>query len=181
MPNPRPLSLLLLPAIVLLTVRCGGDPPAPAAPPPVVFRNPLLEAKPGEWARYDLAGGLELTQTVESVQTPPHGNAVVIQEETRHLESNRIDRSAPTRYGLNNFLWGFESAGGVVAEIALEEIDVAGRTWPCVRVDVVSSQTGRVRTWYSPEAPVFGMVRQVRYETSGEETVKAEINAWGEK
>lgn len=151
----------------------GGEAPLPKA---FVFENPLRDAKPGEWARYQWEGDRIMLLTVREID--PITRQVMIEEEYRDPELNSLLTNDTLSLGPNHFLHGFDSAGAIILAMTFEKIRVAGHEWPCLRVDFVSPTQGEVRCWYSSEVPVTGLVKQVRHSQDGEEVVNVLLLDW---
>jgi hypothetical protein len=162
-----------------LAAGCGGGENAATASPAKkgpVFRNPFLDGKPGEWARYRWEEGKEMTLTLEELN--PVSHQVVVHEEYRDPDKDTLMGADNLYLGPNHFLFGFDSSGAVIQEVSFETIRVAGRDWPCIRVDLIGRAQGTFRTWYSDEVPVTGLVKQVKVKKDGSETVSTLLEDW---
>lgn len=141
-----------------------------------VFRNPILDAKAGEWARFDLYGGeQQMVQKVTQVDSVTH--RVTILRRTTQLPSGKLVGSEPHHYGPNHFLFGY---AGIIEKIHPDEIVVAGRTFRCLCIEY-RSLGGLVKTWYTPKVTCLGMLKQVIVSPRGQSRVNAVLVAWGRK
>ena len=136
------------------------------------FQNPLLGAQPGEWTVHRVMNGVMMRLEILSVHPLTH--AVTLRDERRDPKNDKIVGSSVLEVGTNHFLFGFESAGGVVTSVYPDEITVAGRSWRCLCVETSSPTMGPVRSWYSPEVPTTGLLKQER-GGGGPHAVTAEL------
>jgi hypothetical protein len=139
----------------------GHDTGAEPDAEPFRMVNPLAEAQVGEWALYRLLDGK--TMRMEIVDVHPQTRVVTVEEEQRDPRTNaRVSLDANKKFRPNHFLWGFDGVGAIVHRIYPDRITVAGRTFDCFCVETSARSMGPVKTWYSPDIPALGMVRQER-------------------
>jgi hypothetical protein len=164
-----------------------GNSPAPGPRGDYRFGNPVLNAKPGEWAHYVEFGSRKLE--LEVLRNDPGRRAVEIRTTVRGPRGAIIDPPAPAWKPYNFFLWGyskkedalsnqFDGPGWVLQEVFEDRITVAGRDWDCLAVRFMSPMHGPVVQWYSQEVPVLGMLKMVRTRL-GKEEVQLELENWG--
>jgi hypothetical protein len=170
--------------VFLLGAAAGGTwmylrPVEGVAPPDGddVYRivNPLAQVEVGEWALY--RKGDNKTMRLEVIGVHPATKVVTIREDIRDEKTNAPVSSNDLKVGPNHFLWGFDSAGALVARIYEDPVTVAGRTFDAFCVETSARSMGPVRHWYSPDVPVIGLIRQERVE-EGPYSVLAELVDW---
>ena len=137
--------------------------------------NPLAEVEVGEWALYQLGDGK--TMRLEVREVDPGTKVVRVLEEHRDAKTNAIVDSRVRTITPNHFLWGFDGVGALVARMYQDRITVAGHTFDAFCVETSARSMGPVRHWYSPEVPVFGLIRQQRLE-GGPHSVNSELLDW---
>ena len=162
----RPWTLLiLLTAVAQAAGACGdGGSGQTATPAPRVleFRNPLLDAEPGEWVLLRLQGGNE--NYLEVMEVNPRTKVVTVLDQTREKGTGKLIASGPRVVSPNDFLFGFASSGAIVTRLSTETILVAGRSWECVCVETFGPNQGPVKHYFSEDAPVTGLVLQKKIE-----------------
>jgi hypothetical protein len=161
--------------VALCTLARGGAQPEADAGEIRKIVNPLVEVEVGEWALYRLGDGK--TMRLEVRQVHPVTRVVTVLEEHRDAKTNAPLSSGEKRIIPNHFLWGFDSAGALVARIYPDPITVAGRTFDSFCVETSGRGMGPIRHWYSPQVPVFGLIRQERLE-GGPYSVQSELIDW---
>ncbi len=159
----------------------GGAAPGEAsggAPPAFVFENPLVRVQPGEWALYRTLDGN--THRVEALEPPhPRTGMVRVKEEVWNTRADRLVSSTERLLFPNRFLREYEAEGARIERLYPDEVTVAGRTWKALCLEVFVLSEGRVRDWYSAEAPVTGFLKREKMGTAGVFKVDRELIDWG--
>jgi hypothetical protein len=138
---------------VVVRTEGGGS-----APETFRFENPVAKVERDEWAVYRLSDNKTLHYEVRGYN--PLTWEVTILEEQRDDELNKVLTSRETRIDPNHFLTGL--GGSRVVNLYPQSIRAGGREWDCLCIETVASHTGLIRSWFSTEVPVLGMVKRER-------------------
>jgi hypothetical protein len=142
------------------------------------FKNPMADVQVGEWAHYKNLDGGEMLWKV--VQVHPRSRIATVEETTRDPKVNKLVGTAVHEFKPNHMLTYFVSARHTLLQIYFDEIKVGGRTWWAICIDTGAGVTGRIRQWYSFEAPVSGLLRMERMTPQGPQ-VQTELFDWSGK
>jgi len=151
----------------------GGAAPPPAPDEPFSFRNPLLDAKPGDVAVYRESDGKSMEIEVLEKKTV----TVTIRQVYREPERDAPIQSTVVELHPNHFWNGYDGAGWVIERIYEDRVEHLGREWDCLVIDYVTARHGPVTSWYCPDVPGFGLLRQVK--TGGKrDVVNSELESF---
>lgn len=164
--------LLLLALIVLLAglayyftvVRSAEE----ASPVVANWDDPLMRAKPGQWALYEVMGGNQQKFTVVEVEK----DQVSVRIET-FMEGRRINQER-AQYDLPRHGPGYQEPGKPPVIKGRATLEVAGQKIECTTYKK-AEHGSPATTWFSPQIPIHGIVR---YERGDQVVMK--LLKWGE-
>ncbi len=122
--------------------------------------NPLHDAKPGEWALFEIPGGYTQKQTIVSRQGS--GPEAEIKIRIDNIYNGEVVNSQEVTEvaGEESFELP-EPESDVVLSVTEETIALKGKDVP-VTVITATESDGSATSWYiSPVVPVYGLVKQV--------------------
>lgn len=162
------------PATALATRPATQPATSPAVMPAF---EPLLDAVAGEWARFSTLGGGELRYEVIRTTAGFASVRVTVLRDGRPLGQPAL------RENLRDFdpLARQFGAGRAERRTSRTKIEAAGRTWDAQLYEDRWTDEDIAylrRTWVSPDAPVYGLIRMELYG-DGELEARLELKGFG--
>jgi hypothetical protein len=150
---------------------------APEETPSVPPFTPLQDAVPGEWALYDAGGGRTLRYEVID------GDVDGVQTRITILQDGKVLGQPAVRADVRIYdpLLRQANRAGASRTVRHERIPLAGRTWNALRYEDRWTDEGVAyvrRTWVSPDAPCFGLLR-MELLGDGRAEARCELKAYG--
>lgn len=115
--------------------------------------NPIKDAKVGEWALYEMTGGMQQKQSVVARDD----NSVTIKIDI--IMTGKVVNSATTKINFDQITAkpGVHGASGIKPTMGEESVEIKGKKVQCATM-TMETQGRTMKSYMSKDVPVYGLV-----------------------